>query len=327
MRGPAVGATLVILGMTVWGLELLLWGGVFLWGETSRGTVVELLTHQSGSATYCRPVVAYDVGTTTHRIESAVSSSPCGWEQDQSVTVYFRAENPADGHLLGLMHNFPLWVLTAAGLALFVLGARAFRAGPADGEARPEALSKPIVGLANAPEDAVVGVRGRVSATATSLEAPMSGQPCLAYEVVVRRPVFGEPGEVIHRAFAVKAFELREEGGAVAQLGAGVPMEVALEPLDRGRTTDEPSEELTALLTRAGFDAVDARTTDNDYEWTEARVEEGDEVVLYAYFHAEIESESSATYRAGPPRFVATAPPDGVVLLSTAGSTDEDSRT
>lgn len=324
LRGPAVGAALGILGSIVWGLVLVVWGGIYLWGATAQGTVVELLTHQSGSSTYCRPVVAYEVGTTPHRMESMVSSSPCGWEKDETVTVYFRADNPADGYLFGFSHLLPLWALTAAGFALFVLAARAFRAGPTHEGRRTDVAARPVVALEQAPDDVVVGVRGTVNATGSTVESPMSGRRCLAYEVAVRRPVFGERGELIHRAFVVKAFELREESGAVASLGAGVAVEVALEPRDRGTTTDEPSKRLTDLLTKAGFDPVDARTTDNDYEWTEGFVEEGDEVVLYACFGAETEQATGATYRAGARRFVAKAPPDGVVLLSTAASGNDE---
>jgi len=316
MRGPAAGAALAILGATLLGVVLLLWGGVYLWGETTPGTVVAVHWAGSGSDRACSPEVTYQVDGEPYRMMSMVAVSPCSWEEGERITIYFRPSNPADGYLFGIGHLMPMWFLTACGLALLGLSVRAFAGSRGEVDAGAERPRGPILALSEAPLGDVVGVRGKAQATGSTLTAPMSGRTCLAYEVEVRQPVYGEEGELIHRASAAAPFILREASGAQAELLDGTAIDVALEPDRRGSTEEEPSERLTELLTEAGFDSVEARTTDNDYLWTEGIVEEGGEVVIHGCVRPEHDDQSG--YRAGAPRFLVEAPPEGNVIVSSA---------
>lgn len=135
----------------------------------------------------------------------------------------------------------------------------------------------------------------------------------LAFELEVRRPIFGEEGELIHRASRAEAFVLRDGAGVQAELLAGTAVDVALAPNRRGSTEEKASKRLTRLLTEAGLPAVDARTTDNHYVWVEGLIGEGDEVVVYGQLRPE--RDEATAYRDGGARFVIEAPPDGEVVI------------
>ncbi|MCA9620610.1 MAG: DUF3592 domain-containing protein, partial [Myxococcales bacterium] len=316
MRGPAASLALAILSATALGMVLMIWGGVFLWGESTPGRVVELHWQRRNDKPGCSPEIAYEVNGETHRFVSAVTTTPCGWAKGEPMTVYYRPSRPDDGYVFTFATTLPMWFFVVVGLGLAGMSLRAFLQRPGSNDEGSEPPDQPVVELADAPPDDVVGIVGTVEATGHRLTAPMSGRSCLAYEVEVRRPVFGEEGELIHRVSKAAPFLLREGSGAQAEVLAGTALAVTLDPDRRGDTEASPSKRLEQLLTEAGFDRLTARTTDNHYLWSEGVVLEGQEVVVHGCFRPE---KVEGGYRAGAPRFVVEAPPEGQVVVSMQG--------
>jgi hypothetical protein len=316
MRGPVVAGVLAAAAAAAFGLALLIFGPVYLWGASVTGHVDEVRQTEHSSKS-CSPVISYEVDGKAYVFRSDVSTSPCTFEQGEAVDVYYAADNPSDAHTAGGGSGFGLLLLIGAGLAASYHAVRAHLRGRGEVDAGAEHPALAVVALAAAPMGKPMGVRGSVAWAGEALVAPLTGRRCVAFEVEVRSPVFGEEGELIHRASAYRPFTLRGEGGVMATLREGVTTDVALHADERGDTQGKPSERLTELLGKAGFSRLDASTSDNRYLWSEGIVREGDEVTVYAQLAPE--PETGAGYRKGATRLSIEAPPGGKVIIATHG--------
>lgn len=317
MRGPLVALAFAVLAASCFLLALIIFGPVFLWGESVSGRVDEV-RHSGHSSQSCTPVISYEVAGETHVYRSSVWSSPCAFVEGEVVTVRYPRNNPSNGLPDGGGSTLGLLMLIVGGLVLSYQAVRAHLRGSDQPDAGAERPELDVVPLAKAPMHETIGLRGIVKAAGDVLEAPLTGRPCIAYEVEVRSPIFGEEGELIHRASAHVPFTLHEDDGTVATLREAATTDVDLAPDRRGNTESEPNERLVALLKAAGFDSYTATTPTDDYHWSEGIVRAGDRLTVYAQLTPA--PEATTGYRKGGQRFIIEAPANGKVILATMRS-------
>lgn len=309
----ALAPGMAILSACAFILALVIYGPVYLWGETVPGRVDEVRRSNSSNQS-CTPVIHYEVDGETYEYRSDVWSSPCTFTEGESVTLHYPTGNPSDAWPESGGGAFGLLLLLVGGALLAYKAARA-RFDDSDehdaGAERPDAAVHP---LHSVPTGRLVGVRGVVEAGDETLVAPLTGRACVAYEVEIRRPVFGEEGELSHRASAHLPLRLRGEDGTSAALHEGVAADVHLTPDRRGDTSEEPNERLAALLKEEGFASY---AVDDPFVWSEGIVRVGDTLTVYGHLAPETDSEKSTGYRKGAKHFVVEAPKGGEVVLAT----------
>jgi hypothetical protein len=305
----SLGIALVVLGVVPLLLGLAV-SGPYLWGRSAEGRVIRVVRVDRDT---CRPVVGYVVDAKPYEMESQVGSSPCGWSEGEPVTVRFLDGSPADGYLVSFSTTLPLGLLGLLGIGFVVAGLR--RATGSPDEAKPTASATAPVRLADAPLGRTVTVQG-VFRMHTELRAPLSGEACGAWKVLVRRPLVGEEGELVCWAAAVRPFEL-DDGEATLEVPSRMTIQLELEPTSRGRVRHEPAPKLAELLRSRGKDAIDADPTQNDYDWSEGIVRDGDVVTLVVAVERAASSDDAA-YRAGRRRLVAAVPSSGAIVVRTA---------
>jgi hypothetical protein len=107
------------------------------------------------------------------------------------------------------------------------------------------------------------------------------------------------------------------DGDVVLEVARGTTVRLQLEPSVRGECRRQDAPALSALLRAQGRDALDADTSQNDYDWSEAVVQDGDEVTVVAQI--ERADGQAGAYRAGL-RLRATPATSGAVVVETSAT-------
>lgn len=162
----------------------------------------------------------------------------------------------------------------AIGIVLTVVGWRTLR--PALGLLRTD----PVSVLEAANESGPVEVHGTATAGERTLQAPVTGTPCLAYECTLQRERQGQ-----HGSYWSTEYELDDAVPFLVDDGQSMlvyPASARIE-LDRLESvTVEPGEQLPPGLTSYLEAAGGTLQSDESWRFRERRLDPGDDVVVFA---------------------------------------------
>jgi hypothetical protein len=188
--------------------------------------------------------------------------------------------------------------------------------------------------LASRPEGQVEGshgvvrLNGRIRRAGDLLLAPLSGRPCLAYEVVVDEPYklgtrgAGDWRRIVERREA-NPFLVADETGE-ARIDLTGPYELSLTRDFRGDTgrfthyTDK-HRALGAFLVAADVEPVEC-SAPRCYRYEEAVLEEGSHVSVSAYGELEVDPAGRSAGPREPPRRLVLRGTEEVPLLISDGA-------
>lgn len=134
--------------------------------------------------------------------------------------------------------------------------------------------------------DGTIGkIAGRVKCPGEPLHAPLSGRPCVYYEVVVEaHRAGGRTGvwrELIRESKA-RDFVIEDEAGVAWVVMRGAEVAVVKEAHHRAGTLEDPTPELEAFLVKHGTPSK-GFIHDRKYRYLESVVEPGEEVMICGF--------------------------------------------
>jgi len=268
-RGALIG-TFVLFAVVSAILFLTLFAGVYVWGEKSAGTVVDIEYSTSSSRT-CFPVVEYEAGGATQRRQTQVGTAPCPFEIGDQVDVYYEKNLPRVPALFSFGALAPLLIP----VLLLVGAARVALRRPKASERVAQATE---VQLADAPPDTTVKVRGMLEADA-ALAAPLTERPCVAYWVrVVRRKGDGMITQVSDERVETTGLRLRTAGGVARIAPDGGAVKVLHDASAAGQLTGAPEPNVVTRIEAAG-----GLEEGYVYGWYEGLYASGDEVFVLGH--------------------------------------------
>ena len=170
-----------------------------------------------------------------------------------------------------------------------------------------------LVRVVDARDEQMVRVAGRVVAEdGALLTAPVSGRPCVAWELSFTTPAFG--GERIMDRRDTVGFIVEDDSGR-----AHVAAEIAVWALQARAEGEGPGKDVPPTLAAwlAENHASDQWREIRRLRWRETRVEPGDQIAVVGIAHVSIDSEGeAATYRDAPTRVVIDGSDDAPLSIA-----------
>ena len=181
----------------------------------------------------------------------------------------------------------------------------------------------PLVSLGDVMEGASVRVTGTVVAASDELkEAPLSGRPCVLYDVEVdQRRNQGRNSAwvpVIREKDFVASFWLEDDSGRALVQFDWPEVVLTRDANFRSGILKEPKPRLREYLSSHG-ESAQGIVFNKDLRYREGALEPGEQVTVLGVAHLEPDPDPAATadgYRGRAMRLVLRSPEDGEMLLS-----------